>query len=284
MRARRRSPLLVTAVLSLIGYVLVVGTFARIFPFPELSNETVVVLSDAIAVVNATALVTIPRRRPLHPSGRGPETPRCDAHCVRTHPSLPRHVPPQSRRRFREGHPRRGPVRWAYLVMLAIHILLSAVPSPSSSTPSSRADALARGATEHLARPRRPHRRHRLDAEPLPRPRDLRHAQSHLYVEPRALPSFCSPPRASARLVTFRPPPEDGASTHWFRVDAHPLEGGGVLVVGQVDDRARGGHRPVAVVVTAQTATTTSPPRWTCFRRSLPAVRGTGPPPARRLR
>lgn len=127
----KAKPLVVTAVLSLIGYALVVGTFARVFPFfPELSNETVIVLSDAIAVVNATALVTIVA---------GVRYIRRDE--VRKHRAamltafaliilfLVLYLLKVGGG-FEKAILAEGPVRWAYLVMLAIHILLSAVSVP----------------------------------------------------------------------------------------------------------------------------------------------------------
>ncbi|PSQ43328.1 DUF420 domain-containing protein [Halobacteriales archaeon SW_7_68_16] len=49
----------IAAALSVLGYVIVLGTFAGLFPYPELSNATVNHLSDAIAAVNTTALVTL---------------------------------------------------------------------------------------------------------------------------------------------------------------------------------------------------------------------------------
>lgn len=57
-RARAR-PRAVTAVLSVIGYVLVVGAFAGLLPLPEISREAVILLGDAIAVVNFLALSAI---------------------------------------------------------------------------------------------------------------------------------------------------------------------------------------------------------------------------------
>lgn len=57
-RARAR-PRVVTAVLSVIGYVLVVGSFAGVLPFPEIRRTTVILLGDAIAVVNFFALSAI---------------------------------------------------------------------------------------------------------------------------------------------------------------------------------------------------------------------------------
>lgn len=55
----KANPRQVTAVLSLVGYALVVGTFTGLLPYPNLSRDTVILLSDTIAVVNATALVAI---------------------------------------------------------------------------------------------------------------------------------------------------------------------------------------------------------------------------------
>jgi putative membrane protein len=54
-RARAR-PRTVTAVVSVVGYVLVIGAFAGLIPFPEIANDTVNLLADAIAVVNTVAL------------------------------------------------------------------------------------------------------------------------------------------------------------------------------------------------------------------------------------
>jgi putative membrane protein len=56
----RDRPAAVTGLLSLLGYVLVLGTFAGIIPFfPHITRETVILLGDAIAVVNAAALTAI---------------------------------------------------------------------------------------------------------------------------------------------------------------------------------------------------------------------------------
>ncbi|WP_420182483.1 DUF420 domain-containing protein [Haloarcula sp. KBTZ06] len=57
-RARAR-PRLVTAVVSVVGYVLVFGAFGGVLPLPEFSNDTVILLGDAIAVVNSIALLAI---------------------------------------------------------------------------------------------------------------------------------------------------------------------------------------------------------------------------------
>lgn len=53
-------PRRVTVVLSVIGYALVIGAFEGLIPiFPDLSKETVLLFSDAIAVVNTLALTSI---------------------------------------------------------------------------------------------------------------------------------------------------------------------------------------------------------------------------------
>jgi putative membrane protein len=52
-------PRRVTAVLSVLGYALVVGAFAGILPLPGLTREQVLRFSDLIAVINTTALVSL---------------------------------------------------------------------------------------------------------------------------------------------------------------------------------------------------------------------------------
>ena len=56
----KEHPRAITVVLSIIGYALVIGAFAGLIPlFPDLSKETVVLFSDLIAVVNLCALLTL---------------------------------------------------------------------------------------------------------------------------------------------------------------------------------------------------------------------------------
>ncbi|NHX39067.1 MULTISPECIES: DUF420 domain-containing protein [Haloarcula] len=57
-RARAR-PRLVTAVVSVVGYALVFGAFGGVLPLPEFSRDVVILLGDAIAVVNSIALLAI---------------------------------------------------------------------------------------------------------------------------------------------------------------------------------------------------------------------------------
>jgi putative membrane protein len=58
-RARSR-PAVVTAILSVVGYALVIGTFAGIIDFyPDLSKSTVDLLTHLIAVINTIALACL---------------------------------------------------------------------------------------------------------------------------------------------------------------------------------------------------------------------------------
>jgi len=53
-------PRRLTAVLSVVGYALVIGAFEGLIPlFPDLSREAVILFSDLIAVVNTLALTTL---------------------------------------------------------------------------------------------------------------------------------------------------------------------------------------------------------------------------------
>jgi putative membrane protein len=59
-RRARDNPRAATAILSVLGYVLVLGTFAGLLPiYPELGREAVDLLSHAIAVVNTVALAAL---------------------------------------------------------------------------------------------------------------------------------------------------------------------------------------------------------------------------------
>lgn len=131
-RRAKEHPALVTGVLTVVGYVLVLGTFAGVLPiYPAIGIETVNLLSDAIAVVNTVATISlvvgwlairrgkVARHRAamltsfglillflvlylLKVGGGGGE----------------KHIQAT------------GPIYWAYLTMLAVHILLSVVSVP----------------------------------------------------------------------------------------------------------------------------------------------------------
>lgn len=55
----RAHPLLVTIVVSLIGYAIVIGSFAGFIPVPTLETATVLAFGDAIAVINTIALLSL---------------------------------------------------------------------------------------------------------------------------------------------------------------------------------------------------------------------------------
>lgn len=60
VRQRTRThPRVVTAVLSVVGYVVVISSFLNVMPFPELSRDMVMLFSDAIAVINTMALIAL---------------------------------------------------------------------------------------------------------------------------------------------------------------------------------------------------------------------------------
>ncbi|PSP94871.1 DUF420 domain-containing protein [Halobacteriales archaeon QS_4_62_28] len=128
-RARAR-PRAVTAVLSVIGYVLVVGAFAGLLPLPDISRDAVILLGDAIAVVNFWALLAIVA---------GVYFIRTDQ--VRKHRAamltafsliilfLMLYLTKVGGG-FEKEIQATGLVRGAYIAMLAIHIFLSAVSVP----------------------------------------------------------------------------------------------------------------------------------------------------------
>jgi len=123
-------PRIVTAVLSVLGYVLVVGAFGGLLPLPDISREAVILLGDAIAVVNTLALGAIVV---------GVYFIRTDQ--VRKHRAamltafslivvfLALYLLKVGGG-FEKAILVSGPVRTAYLVMLAVHILLSALAVP----------------------------------------------------------------------------------------------------------------------------------------------------------
>jgi putative membrane protein len=55
----RAHPRHVTAVVSVIGYAVVIGAFAGMIPVPEIGAATVQLFSDLIAVINTTALLLL---------------------------------------------------------------------------------------------------------------------------------------------------------------------------------------------------------------------------------
>jgi putative membrane protein len=126
----RSHPRAVTAVLSLVGYALVVGAFGGLLPLPDIGRTTVNRLGDAIAVVNTAALLAIVA---------GVRFIRRDQ--VRRHRAamltafslilvfLALYLVKVGGG-FEKAILADGVVRGVYLVMLAVHILLSALAVP----------------------------------------------------------------------------------------------------------------------------------------------------------
>jgi putative membrane protein len=120
-----------TVVFSVLGYALVFGTFGGLFPFPEISNATVNLLSHAIAVVNTVALCLLVA---------GVYFIRTDQ--VRRHRAsmiaafvlilafLVMYLLKVGGGGEKEIVGATGVVYWAYLAMLAVHVLLSAISVP----------------------------------------------------------------------------------------------------------------------------------------------------------
>ncbi|PSP32902.1 DUF420 domain-containing protein [Halobacteriales archaeon QH_10_67_22] len=131
LQARARSnPRRVTAVLSVLGYVLVLGAFTPYAPFPSINDELVILLGDAIAVVNTLALAAI----------------LAGVWFIK-HDQVRRHRGAMLTAfvlilvflamyllkvggGFEKSINASGAVLYAYLAMLAVHILLSAVSVP----------------------------------------------------------------------------------------------------------------------------------------------------------
>ncbi|WP_276300816.1 DUF420 domain-containing protein [Halorussus lipolyticus] len=132
--AKRRvkdNPRAVTTVLSVLGYVLVLGTFAGILPiYPELERATVDLLSHGIAVVNTAALTAIVlgwrwiRRGEVEKHRTAMLTAFSlilvflVLYLTKLGGGGEKHIAAS------------GLVYYAYLVMLAIHVVLSAVSVP----------------------------------------------------------------------------------------------------------------------------------------------------------
>jgi len=123
-------PRAVTAVLSVLGYILVVGAFAGLLPLPTISRDAVILLGDAIAVVNTLALTAI----------------IAGVYFIR-HGEVRKHRAAMLTAftlimvflvlylvkvggGFEKAINATGPIYIVYLVMLAIHILLSALAVP----------------------------------------------------------------------------------------------------------------------------------------------------------
>ena len=136
----RANPRAVTALVSLLGYALVVGAFAGLLPVPDLHGETVGVfgreklvvnvLGDAIAVVNTVALTSllvgwwlirrgdVRRHRAAMLTAFALILLFLVLYLVKVNGAGEKSILAS------------GPVLWVYLAMLAVHILLSALAVP----------------------------------------------------------------------------------------------------------------------------------------------------------
>jgi putative membrane protein len=128
--AARAHPRRATALLSLVGYALVAAAFAPGLPFPSIPDATVLLLGDAIAVVNTLALCAIL-------SGvyfiRQDDVRRHRAAMLTAFALILVFLAMYLVKvggGFEKSIQATGPVRTAYLLMLAVHILLSALAVP----------------------------------------------------------------------------------------------------------------------------------------------------------
>ena len=136
----KEHPLAATAVLSVVGYVLVLGTFAGIVDvFPPIGNDTVILFSDAIAVVNSFALTAllvgfffirrgdVRRHRAAMLTAFGLIMVFLVLYLWKVGGGFEKEIVIEQGQ-FLAGYA--GLIRPLYLAMLAIHILLSAVAVP----------------------------------------------------------------------------------------------------------------------------------------------------------
>jgi len=136
----REHPRTVTAVLSVLGYALVAGAFAGVVPlFPPLSESTVLLFSDLIAAVNGLALASllagaysiragdVRRHRAAMLAAFGLILAFLVLYLWKVGGGFEKSFV------VREGQflaAYAGPIRIAYLAMLAVHILLSVAAVP----------------------------------------------------------------------------------------------------------------------------------------------------------
>lgn len=126
----RTRPVHVTAVLSIVGYALVLGTFGGFLPWPDISDGLVNALGHAIAVTNGLALLAIiVGVRAI----RREDVQRHQAAMMAAVGLIILFLAMYLLKiggGFEKAILVEGPVRWAYLIMLVIHIGLSVVAVP----------------------------------------------------------------------------------------------------------------------------------------------------------
>jgi len=126
----KANPRRVTAVLSAIGYVLVLGAFTPYAPFPSISRDATIFLGDAIAVVNTLALVSILAGVRFIKRG---DVRRHRAAMLTAFSLIMVFLVMYLLKvggGFEKAIVASGVVYYAYLAMLAVHILLSALAVP----------------------------------------------------------------------------------------------------------------------------------------------------------
>jgi putative membrane protein len=126
----RANPRAVTAVLSVLGYVLVIGAFGGLLPLPALSKGTVVLLGDAIAAVNSVALTALVAGYYFIRQG---DVRRHRAAMLTAFALIMLFLVLYLLKvggGFEKAIEASGGVYYAYLSMLAVHILLSAAAVP----------------------------------------------------------------------------------------------------------------------------------------------------------
>ncbi|MDG5778273.1 DUF420 domain-containing protein [Haloarculaceae archaeon H-GB2-1] len=127
----RAHPRALTAVLSLVGYVLVGGALYGAIPlFPELDRGTVVLFGDLIAIVNSAALLSLLAGWRYI---RNDEVEKHRAAMLTAFSLIMIFLVLylwKTGGGFEKAITATGPVYYAYLAMLAIHILLSVVAVP----------------------------------------------------------------------------------------------------------------------------------------------------------
>ncbi|WP_436909648.1 DUF420 domain-containing protein [Halosimplex marinum] len=126
----RANPRRVTAVLSAIGYVLVIGAFTPYAPFPQISDDLVILLGDAIAVVNSLALVSILVGVRYIKRGEVAKHRRAMLTAFSLIVVFLVMYLLKVGGGFEKAILAEGAVYYAYLAMLAVHIVLSAVAVP----------------------------------------------------------------------------------------------------------------------------------------------------------
>ncbi len=132
-------PRIVTVVLSLVGYILVGASFMGLIPFPTLGRDGVILFSDLIAIINTVALTSLLAGYWFIKRGqRQRHKLAMSVTFVLILGFLVLYIWKQSGGFTKDFFVAEGqflatfatPITYAYLVMLAIHVLLSILAVP----------------------------------------------------------------------------------------------------------------------------------------------------------